>query len=482
MRTYTGSTSCDDRATRGNNKGKIMVNLKENVRDPEEIQRLNNQCIQYGKPPHYDLDKAQRNIVYESCLTTEEAFLNVFGEAMEAFNSRQKANARKTSLEKELAKLDKGRVKQELIHTMIIQVGNKDSRPDEEECVAILQEYLAEFRRRWPNMRIVNAAIHLDEDTPHLQIYFVPVKTRDQHEAMDNAKKWSGMDVQPSLRGALEQMGYTNDATMTTEDGKVMHDYKQGAMAQWQRDFNGLLDEIALNHGIEIDHYQRGQKVSHQDTLDYQEGRLQEAVQYAKDTLETVQMATEQERETLQEAQEEAKQLRTENNALKEQNEALRGQNEVLEGKAKAAAERAATAEQRANDAEKKSNTLEQKAEKMEQRADAAEQRLTKAETAFSRFMEKVSAWIQEHTGLQRKLRTAWAVSEPHRDKIETRMEETYKRGSKAILGASNDLESLLAAELEVEQGTRVFGALKKAVKEDQDPDELLTDDDFEMR
>lgn len=301
MRTFTGSTSCDDRATRGNNKGKIMVNLKENIRDPEEIERLNNMCLQYGKPPHYDLEKARRNIVYEQCLTTEEAFTYVFGEAMEDFNFRQKVNARKTSIEKELAKLSKGKVKQELIHTMIIQVGNKETRPSEEECVEILTDYLERFREKFPNMKIVNAALHLDEDTPHLQLYYVPVKTREQHEAMGNAKKWSGMDVQPSLRGALEQMGYTNDATILVpkkdeqgnpvldENGEPVmvetHDYKQGAMAQWQRDFNGLLDEICLNHGIELDHYQRNQKVSHQDTLDYQEGRIQRDVTNAKNEL-----------------------------------------------------------------------------------------------------------------------------------------------------------------------------------------------------
>lgn len=469
MRTYTGSTSCDDRATRGNNKGKIMVNLRENVRDPEEIQRLNDQCIQYGKPPHYDLEKAQRNIVYEQCLTTEEAFLNVFGEAMDRFNESQKRSDRKTSVEKELAKLEKGKVKQELIHTMIIQVGNKDSRPDEDECVAILQEYLEEFRQRFPNMRIVNAAIHLDEDTPHLQIYFVPVKTREQHEAMQTVKKWSGMDVQPSLTGALEQMGYDNSATVMVpkkdeNGGPVLdangelvmvqkHDYKQGAMSQWQKDFNGLLDEICLKHGIELDHYQRGQKVSHQDTLDYQEGKIQAAVQYAKETLETVELATEQERETLQEVQEANKRLQAENNTLRSQNGDLRTRNDALEGKVKAAEERAASAERK---------------------ADAAEQRLAKAQGAFARLMDAVSAWVDAHTGLQRILRAAWRLSDAHRDKIETRAEDTVKRGYKAITKAPESLESLLAAKDEMEQGTRVFGALKRAVKEDQDPDELL--------
>ena len=189
--------------------------------------------------------------------------------------------------------------------------------------------------------------------------------------------------------------------------------------------------------------------------------QVQGQVRYAKDELETVQLFTQEERVRLQEAQEEAKRLAEENGTLKEQNEALQGQNKVLEDKR--------------NEAEHKANNLEQ-------RADAAEQRLARAEGAFSRFMMSVSAWIKEHTGLQRKLRTDWNVSKPHKEKIEARTEETYKRGEKAILAASESLEDLLAAEQEVERGTRVFGALKQAMKEDLDPDELLTDDDFEMR
>lgn len=458
MRTYTGSTNCDDRAKRGKNRGKIMVNLLENCRDPEEIERLNQQYIQNGKPPKYDINKANLNIYYETCRTEEEAFLSVFGESMERYNNSQKRNDRKTSMEKELAKLDKGKVQQELIHCMVVQVGNHDEHPPVDECVEILQEYLAEFRRRFPNMRIVSCSIHLDEledGTPHLQMYTIPVKTKEQHEAMGTGKKWSGMDIQPSLTGALEQMGYSNDATVLVpkkdaagnpildENGEPVlaekHDYKNGAMAQWQKDFNGLLDEIALNHGIAIDHYLRGKKVEHQDTRDYYAGKI--------------------DKET-------ARALHSKEKAKADLTKALLDV-ENAQGKAKAAEERATISEK--------------KAETMEQRAGAAEQRLAKAETAFARCMRKVSAWVNEHTGLQRILRAAWRLSEPHRDKIESRMEQTINRGEKAILAASESLESLLAAEQEVEQGTRVFGALKRAAKEDLDPDKLLEDGGLEL-
>lgn len=465
MRTYTGSTNCDDRAKSGKNKGRIMVNLKENARDPEEIARLNEQYIQNGKPPKYDINKASMNIYYETCLTEEEAFEHVFGESMERYNQAQKRADRKTSMEKELAKLSKGKVQQELIHCMVVQIGNHEEHPPIDECVEILQEYRERFIRQFPNMRIVSCSIHLDElddGTPHLQMYYTPVKTKEQHEAMGSSKKWSGMDVQPSLTGALEQMGYTNDATILVpkkdeygepimdENGEPVmvekHDYKNGAMAQWQRDFNGLLDEICMEHDIAIDHYMRGKQVSHQDTRDYYDGKINKEVARALHDKEKVDADLTNALLDVENAQEEKKKLQAENQLLKTENAALRTDNEAL----------------RTNN-----RTLEQKAH-------AAEDRLAKAQGAFSRFMAAVSSWVDAHTGLQRILRTAWRLSDAHRDKIETRAEDTVKRGYKAITKALESPEDILAAEREVEQGTKTFQALRTAVKEDQDPDELL--------
>lgn len=153
-----------------------------------------------------------------------------------------------------------------------------------------------------------------------------------------------------------------------------------------------------------------------------------------------------------------AKKLTEANRTLRSQNKALKDANEDLKGKVDAATE---------------------KAEAMEQKAKAAETRLAKANGAFGRLMDAVSAWVDAHNGLQRILRTVKRLSEVHRDKIEARFDATAKRGAKAILRASDDLESLLAAEQEVKQGTRIFRALQTAAKEDQDPDDLL--DDMEL-
>lgn len=355
MRTFTGSTNNDNRATKGRNKGKIMVNLKENQRDPEEIERLNDQYVANGMPPKYDISKAHLNIYYENCLTEEEAFKAVFGDAMAEFNSKQTRSDRKTSIEKELEKLSKGKVQQELIHCMVVQVGNHDNHPPADECIEILQEYYVEFKERFPNMRVINAALHIDEQedgTIHLQMYYIPVKTKEQHEAMQTGKKWSGMDVQPSLTGALEQMGYSNDATVLVpqkgEDGEPIldengnpkmvqkHDYKNGAMAQWQKDYNGLLDEICLNHDIVIDHYMRGKKVTHQDTYDYYTGKIGKETKRAKHDQKIAEGNLSETFLEVENAREERQKLQAENKALQSDNDALQSKNDALESNIRA--------------------------------------------------------------------------------------------------------------------------------------------------
>lgn len=327
MRIYTGSTNCDDRGKHGNSKGKIMVNLLENIRDPEEIEKLNKQLVQNGKEAKYDLSKAHLNIYFEEgCRTYEEAFEFVFGGAMEEYNAQQKRADRRTSIEKELEKLSKGKVEQELIHSMVVQVGDHENHPPEGESIEILTEYYQQFKEQFPNIKVVSAVIHVDEQkdgTVHLQMYWIPFKTKEQHEAMGNQKKWSGMSKQPSLSGALQQMGYDNSATYTHEDGTVTHDYKNGAMAQFQKDFNKLLDDICLEHDIQIDHYMSGKKVTHQDTYDYYSGKINADVQKALHVAENAEKKETEALFKLENTEEKLQKAQTKNDALEEENRSL---------------------------------------------------------------------------------------------------------------------------------------------------------------
>ena len=123
-----------------------------------------------------------------------------------------------------------------------------------------------------------------------------------------------------------------------------------------------------------------------------------------------------------------------------------------------------------------KYEALEGKYKDLETQTATAKEELAKAQSAFSRFMEKVSAWVESHHGLERILRGAIRLSDNNREKIERKKEETVERGGKAILEATESVESLLAAEDILERGKRTFDSLRTAVKEDFDIDDLEED------
>ena len=291
MEKFTGSTSHSDRATKGKNKGQILINILENHRDEEELKRLNANAILEGKEPKYDIEKSKQNIeiIRPSELSIEGCYEDVFKESIERFNATQKRSDRKQSVEKILDKMRHSNILQDPLQAMVVQVGNKERHPSKEVLIDIYNDYVDEFKNRFPNLKIVSCAIHLDETDPHLQFYYIPVKYKEKctEEAQ---KKWRGIDMQPSMTGALEQMGYSNEATKSIilEDGSVreMKDFKQGALAQFQKDFNGLLDEICKKYDIEIDHYLRGKKVQHQDTKTWEELRKEKELEAHIDQLE----------------------------------------------------------------------------------------------------------------------------------------------------------------------------------------------------
>ena len=155
-----------------------------------------------------------------------------------------------------------------------------------------------------------------------------------------------------------------------------------------------------------------------------------------------------------QEAQEDLQELQDKKTDAQNDLEALEGKYEALEAKAKKMEARAATAEKKAA---------------------AAEAREKEAENAISRLMSKVVSWLSSHQGVIRALRVARNLSESNERKITRRLDETYSQGGAAIqdFKDAETLESLLAAENELERGKRTFDNLKDAVKNDLDPDDL---------
>ena len=62
----------------------------------------------------------------------------------------------------------------------------------------ILIDYMQDFQKRNPNLYVFSAHLHMDEETPHIHIDFVPF--------IRNSKR--GLDTRVSLKGALAEQGF----------------------------------------------------------------------------------------------------------------------------------------------------------------------------------------------------------------------------------------------------------------------------------
>ena len=179
-----------------------------------------------------DSSRTADNIVFVQ-QELSEAYHQLFGEAAERYNVRQKRNDRKISdyfqhlfSREPSASVITGTNKQKSFYEDLVQIGTKDDTPDAEIAVACLREYMESFQERNPNFYVFNAVMHLDEATPHLHIDYIPVGHFDR-----------GLDTRNAMAKALEEMGH----------GKGANAINRWRLAEWE-----VLHQICTAHGIEI--------------------------------------------------------------------------------------------------------------------------------------------------------------------------------------------------------------------------------------
>lgn len=110
----------------------------------------------------------------------------------------------------------------------------------------VLDEYMRDFQRRNPTLRVFSACLHMDEATPHLHIDFVPYMTGSKR----------GLDTRVSLKQALSVLGFKGGTRRETELNQwVLYEKKQ-------------LAAVMLEHGIEWE--QKGTHEKHLSVLDFE--------------------------------------------------------------------------------------------------------------------------------------------------------------------------------------------------------------------
>ena len=278
-----------------------------------------------------DPDRVHLNICYQN-ENLKQVYKELFDESVERYNVGKRKDRQITNY---YEKIRQGK-QEKLFHEVIFQIGNCEDMaagtPDGELAVKVLDEYIQDFQKRNPTLRVFSCYLHQDEATPHLHIDFVPYVT---------GWKGKGMDTRVSLKQALKSLGF---------QGGNKHDTE---LNQWMNHEKEVLAEIAKHHGIEWE--QKGTHEEHLDVYNFKKKERKQEVQ-----------ALEQEKDH----------LTAENEGLTAQIAEVRADIKMLEEEKNQAQKDKEMAEQRAEKAEKELKCLEQHREQLQPIMDSVNKEL----------------------------------------------------------------------------------------------------------
>ena len=157
--------------------------------------------------PNVDVTRTKNNIILIN-EDIKQVYHKLFDKALEEYNNKQTRKDRKIkSYYEKIA-----RSKQEkLFYEVIVQIGNRDDTGVysymADEAAEILKEYVDDFIKNNPQLYVFGAYIHVDEETPHLHLDFVPWSSGNKR----------GLETKNSLKGALASRGFVGKGKAYTE-------------------------------------------------------------------------------------------------------------------------------------------------------------------------------------------------------------------------------------------------------------------------
>ena len=189
----------------------------------------------YGKPTpdNIDVSKSHENITLVD-KDIKEAYREIFGEALDKYNAKQKRADRK--IEDYCDHIKKSKNGEKLFYEDVVQWGSKDDFQNpqtRERAKEALVKYVEGFEERNPNLKLIGAYIHMDEASPHLHLDYVPV-----------ANGYSrGLETRNSLDKAMKQMGFQPENESR----------KNNATKLWKESERAVFGEICRGLGLEVE-------------------------------------------------------------------------------------------------------------------------------------------------------------------------------------------------------------------------------------
>lgn len=255
-----------------------------------------------------DAERSKCNQVYVK-ESIKKVYHVLFDEALEAYNSKQTRADRRIDNYYEKIRASK---QEKLFHELIVQIGNRDDTNcnmlESVYAQSALEDYMLGFQERNPNLRVFNAVMHLDEETPHLHIDYVPFSTGNKR----------GLKTKVSLKGALKAQGFVGTGRFDTEWKRWVESEKQ------------CLAEIMERYQMEW--LQKGTHEKHLSVYDYEKkmrkaevAELEQEISVQKDKIasqsflmEVNEEALQSQEQILEENKAKAEQIRQETERAKE--------------------------------------------------------------------------------------------------------------------------------------------------------------------
>ncbi|MCM1498169.1 MAG: plasmid recombination protein [Clostridium sp.] len=255
-----------------------------------------------------DGERSKCNKVYVK-ENIKKVYHSLFDEALAVYNAKQTRADRR--IDNYYEKIRTSR-QEKLFHELIVQIGNReDTNCGMVESIyaqLALEEYMMGFQERNPNLRVFNAVMHLDEETPHLHIDYVPFSTGNKR----------GLSTKVSLKGALKAQGFVGMGRFDTE------------WKRWVEHEKECLAEIMERYKMEW--LQKGSHEKHLSVYDYEKkmrkaevAELEQEISGQKDkiasqnlVLEINETALQSQQQILEEKEAEVKKIRQETEQAKE--------------------------------------------------------------------------------------------------------------------------------------------------------------------
>lgn len=255
-----------------------------------------------------NVDKERSEYNVEFCnKDIKKVYHELFDEAKERYNVKQKRSDRKIDNYYEKIRQSK---QEKLFHEVIFQIGNKDdmNAKSEEGKLAreILIDFMKDFQKRNPNLYVFSAYLHMDEETPHIHIDFVPF--------IRGSKR--GLDTRVSLKGALAEQGFKGGTRGATE------------WNQWIEAEKLELSKVMERYGVQWK--QLGTHNKHLSVLDFEKqertkevAKLDKQIEKSETVLSQVQQLVDNRLDRAEELAEMGEQLQEKNDRLLSDNSEL---------------------------------------------------------------------------------------------------------------------------------------------------------------